>query len=844
MNLVHSPRIVVLGMMSKIPVAGAVWQTIHYLEGFRRLGFDVYYVEAHGRTPSMLLERADEDSSLKAASFIARVLERFGMGERWAFHALHDDGRCFGLTEAQLRELYRTADLIINLHGGTVPLPEHGQTERLIYLETDPVELQIELFHQDRQAIEFTASHGAFFTWGLNYGNSECLVPIPDDMVFHPSPPPVIMDFWSSDDRLGHVFRTVGNWRQEWRNLVFNNETYLWSKHHEFLKFVDLPMRTPQRFELALSSYEEGDRQRLVQNGWRVRSALEMSWDLDSYRQYIIGSRGEFTVAKDQNIRLRSGWFSERSAAYLAAGRPVINQNTGFDRYLPTGEGLFSFGAMEDILEAVDRINSDPGRHGRAAREIARAYLSYDVVLPELLAQVPREVPNFPRTTTMQREAFPLDIVLEPLARRPLRLPHETVRTVLSKPAQPPPHGLAIDPASVRRPGHPPQVSIVVLTHDNLVFTRLCLESLLRNTLDVDFDVLVVDNASSDGTVDYLQKLAKSDTRVRLILNEQNLGFPSANNQGLAQAEGDHLVLLNNDTIVPPGWLTGLQRHLRDPGIGLVGPVTNRCGNEAQIEVPYRTYGRFLQFAEYVSAANEGRHFDIRTLNMFCMAMRREIFEEIGPLDQRYGMGLFEDDDYSLRVRMAGYRVVCAEDVFVHHFGEATFGNLAASGEYARLLEANHRRFEEKWELRWEPYARRHGPRYEPMTERLRSVVDTAIPPDSTVLVVSKGDEGLMRLGRRRAWHFPMDGEGGYAGWYPANGEDALGHLHFLHGRGAGYIVFPATALWWLDHYPELSRYLADRCAVLHRDPETCVVFELPTLTEGSKTSAVAEGAA
>lgn len=378
-------RIVVLGMMTKIPVAGVVWQTIHYLDGFRRLGFDVYYVEAHGRTPSMLLERTDEDWSTKAAGFIDDVLRRFGMGDRWALHALHDDGSYFGKTEQQVRELYRTADLIINLHGGTLPRAEHSESGRLICLETDPVELEVELHRGDERALDFMAGHKAFFTSGLNYGKPDCNVPIPDGVTFHASPPVVVMDYWEGRAEPGEVFTTVGNWRQDWRNLVLDGELYFWSKHHEFLKFIDLPSRTAQPFELALSSYDEADRALLVANGWRVRPAVEISSDADTYRAYVIGSRGEFTVAKDQNIRLRSGWFSERSAVYLAAGRPVINQDTAFDGYLPTGRGLFSFTNIDEILDAIELINSNPRTHAEAAREIARAYLAHDVVLPRLL---------------------------------------------------------------------------------------------------------------------------------------------------------------------------------------------------------------------------------------------------------------------------------------------------------------------------------------------------------------------------------------------------------------------------------------------------------------------------
>ena len=154
------------------------------------------------------------------------------------------------------------------------------------------------------------------------------------------------------------------------------------------MKFLDLPRRTDQPFELALSSFEPANRVMLEQWGWRVRESLPVSTDIDTYRRYIGGSRGEFTVAKDQNVRLRSGWFSDRSATYLATGRPVITQDTGFSNILPTGEGLFGFTTTEEVLDAVDQINADYTRHSRAASRIARECFDHEVVLTRLLAEV------------------------------------------------------------------------------------------------------------------------------------------------------------------------------------------------------------------------------------------------------------------------------------------------------------------------------------------------------------------------------------------------------------------------------------------------------------------------
>jgi hypothetical protein len=376
-------------MMTKIPVAGAVWGTIHYLVGLERLGYEVYYVEAHARTPSMFMEHETDDGTGKAAAFIAGVMERFGLRDRWAFHALHEDGRCFGMSEGRLKELYSSAALLINYHGGTVPLPEHSATGRLIYLETDPVELEIEIYNNIKESIEFLAQHSAIFTWGLNYNNPDCLVPLAERFHFCPLPPAVVLDLWQEAPTLGGPnFTTVGNWKQMWREIRYKNEIYHWSKHYEFMKFIDLPRRTTQPFELALSSYEPADKRMLESKGWKVCHAMDFSSDLDAYQRYLSASRGEFTVAKDQNVRLRSGWFSERSAQYLAAGRPVITQETGFCNYLPTGKGLFGFSTMEEALNALDCVNGDYHGHCRAATDLAREYFNYDVVLKKMLTEV------------------------------------------------------------------------------------------------------------------------------------------------------------------------------------------------------------------------------------------------------------------------------------------------------------------------------------------------------------------------------------------------------------------------------------------------------------------------
>jgi len=244
-----------------------------------------------------------------------------------------------------------------------------------------------------------------------------------------------------------------------------------------------------------------------------------------------------------------------------------------------------------------------------------------------------------------------------------------------------------------------PLVSIIIVTYNNVDYTRLCVQSVLRNTHAPRFEVVVVDNASSDGTREYLRGLSD----VRVILNDDNEGFARANNQGIAVSKGEFIVLLNNDTVVPPGWSCRLQRHLRDADSGLVVSVTNFSGNESRIDVTYRALEEMEAFAADRAREHDGESFDIPVAAMYCVAFRRTVFGRVGPLDERFTIGMFEDDDYSLRVRNAGFRVVCAEDAFVHHFGQASFKKLSQS-EYFALFERNKRLFEDKWGRAWVPH--------------------------------------------------------------------------------------------------------------------------------------------
>jgi GT2 family glycosyltransferase len=814
MNIGHREKIVLLGFLSHFPVAGVAWQTIHYLVGFQRLGYEVYYVEAHGCTPSKLMQSETDDGASRAAAYIEQIMRRVGLEHSWAYHSVYDD-RFFGLSELQLKELYRSAGLIINLHGSHLPKPELAGTGRLVYLETDPVDAEIDLFHQKAETLDYLSPHCAFFTYGENLGKPDCLVPSPERFKFLPTRQPIVMDFWDDTPGPGTCFTTIGNWRQPWREFTFQGETYHWSKHLEFEKFLDLPSRVGQPFELALSSFNEQDRQLLESKGWYVRPALEVSTDVDVYRRYVAGSRGEFTVAKDQNVRLRSGWFSDRAVTYLAAGRPVITQETAFSNFLPTGKGLFAFSSLDDIVAAVETINADYGRHREEALRIARECFSYEVVLRRLLDNLGVTTA---KPSSTKRAALAPELIIVPTSRWPTRLPEDTMKSASALPIP------GVTPAKAREGK---RVSVIVVTHNGLAYTRMCLATLLSGGWVAGDELIIVDNASSDGTPEYLQQLVQANPWVQAQFNELNRGFAAANNQALAKATGEVLVLLNPDTLLTQSWREGLLRHVKDESVGMVGPVTNRTCNEAQIDAPYRTYGEMERFAFEYTQRHAGEANPISMLAMFCVAIRREAFERVGALDERFEIGMFEDDDYGRRMHQAGYKVLCVEDVFVHHFGQGSFGELCATNEYDRVLESNRRRYEQKWGLAWKPHARRITAEYSQLRRLVQMEACKHLPTGATVAVISKGDDELLRLNGHRAWHFPQAADGAYANSYPADGAEAVAQLEAIRAKGARFLLIPKPALWWLDYYGEFKTHLESSCRLALRQEEICLIFDL-----------------
>ncbi len=251
---------------------------------------------------------------------------------------------------------------------------------------------------------------------------------------------------------------------------------------------------------------------------------------------------------------------------------------------------------------------------------------------------------------------------------------------------------------------HDPKISIVVVTYNNLDFTRACLASLDAHSQYEHMEIIVVDNASSDGTSAFLSEWVTNGHNRKLILNEDNRGFAAANNQGLVLATGEYLVLLNNDTYVTPGWLRTMARHLqRDKTIGLLGPVTNNIGNEAKIDIAYADMDEMLLKSAAYTHRHIGQTYPLRTAAFFCVMMPRTTLASVGALDEIFGRGFFEDDDYCRRVDQLGLRVVCAKDVFIHHHLSASFNKLRSQDRQA-LFEENKAHYEAKWG-EWIPHS-------------------------------------------------------------------------------------------------------------------------------------------
>jgi hypothetical protein len=378
-------KIIVFGILFYYPLAGVTYQFLHYLLGLRQLGYDPYYVEDSAR---WIYDPHLNDMSPNAVPNIEMVLpalQAHGLADHWCFRGYYEGGGCHGLSESQLLQLYRDADAFLNVTGAQEIRDEHRAIRRRLYVESDPFVAQVKVAKGDEGMIDLLATHDTHFSFGENLGAADCPVPI-ERFRWLPTRQPVAMELWeNTPSHGGATWNTITTWHNKGKDIEWRGDMYYWTKDREFRQFLDLPLlRSKQPFEMA-ATVGDDVKALLKEHGWRQADSVELSRDANRYRDYIAQARGEFTVARDQYVRPRTGWFSDRSACYLAAGRPVITQETSFSKFLPNGHGLFGFTTKDDVLAAIDAVESDYEGHCRAAREIAAEYFAAEKVLGSLM---------------------------------------------------------------------------------------------------------------------------------------------------------------------------------------------------------------------------------------------------------------------------------------------------------------------------------------------------------------------------------------------------------------------------------------------------------------------------
>jgi hypothetical protein len=367
-------------------MAGIAWQALHYLLALERLGYEAWYVEDNGANPYDPRRNSVVITPDYGLACLRAALASHGFGERWAYWDAIGD-RYHGQPRERVRQLYREADAIINLCGATHLREEHLACPVRILVDTDPGYHQILYATGDQAVRAYLGAHTHFFTYGARIGTAGCAIPV-SDIAWRPTRPPVEPERWPAGFGEPACFTTIASWDNSGKDIEFDGSTYLWSKHTNFLKFLNLPAGRPDVcFRMAIAPPSRAIVDTVEGQGWHLIDPRPISAALTPYQEFITRSRGEFTVAKDIYVRPNTGWFSDRSVCYLAAGRPVVTMRTGLDGLVPLGEGLFDFATHDEALAAIDRIAGDYRRHAGAARELAREYFAGERVVGALMAE-------------------------------------------------------------------------------------------------------------------------------------------------------------------------------------------------------------------------------------------------------------------------------------------------------------------------------------------------------------------------------------------------------------------------------------------------------------------------
>jgi hypothetical protein len=382
-------RIVVTGLVATYPVGGVAWDYLQYVEGFRALGCEVHYLEDTGRWLYDPVARTFTDDASASARYLARTMADLdpALSRSWALRG--PDGVYHGLDARAVAAVCEGADLLLNLSGSCWLRDAYRAARVKAYVDTDPGYSQARIAAVDagvadeatRLSVDLIRQHEVFFTLGENLGAADCLIPS-GGLTWHPTRQPLVLDRWPVTAAPDGPFTTVMSWKIEPTPPVVGGHAY-GGKDVELERFLELPSRTGETLEIALAG--AAPRERLERAGWRIVEAEAASGTMEAYRRYLAGSRGEWSIAKNAYVALRSGWFSTRSAAYLASGKPVVVQDTGFDPYVPPGPGVRPFATLEEAVAGLAALRSDYARACRHARELAESHFRAEDVCTRLL---------------------------------------------------------------------------------------------------------------------------------------------------------------------------------------------------------------------------------------------------------------------------------------------------------------------------------------------------------------------------------------------------------------------------------------------------------------------------
>ncbi len=375
-------RIVVLGYIIRGPLGGMCWHHFQYVLGLKKLGHEVLFIEDSDDYPAcynpITLEMSKDPHY--GFEFIKKLFSRFNVNENWAYFDAHTN-TWFGLSKQKVLAFCKQADIVFNL-SAVNPLRDWWKMiPSLVLIDTDPLFTQVKIL-KDPSLKALANAHTAFFSFGENIKSPDCDIPV-DGIDWKATRQPVFLDAWKLSPPLSKAkWTTIMQW-DSYKEQEYDGRMY-GMKSISFKDYITLPEKLSDSFELVMVSTKAPE-VILRKAGWQLCDPAEVSLTPEKYQHFIQQSKGEWSVAKQGYVISNSGWFSERSCAYLASGRPVVIQDTGFSKYIKTGRGLFSFTSQSEAVAAIDTINCDYLKHCGYAREIAEEYFNSDKVLTELL---------------------------------------------------------------------------------------------------------------------------------------------------------------------------------------------------------------------------------------------------------------------------------------------------------------------------------------------------------------------------------------------------------------------------------------------------------------------------